>query len=107
MMYVARATGRLSFTEEDPSVQAIRRRYAAEGITSEVVSIQALYVHYLEGPREVVGAMVGRLATTPMLQDAVVINFGSIEHRTCRSPLAIRSLDLAAVEALPLLPELL
>eukprot|EP00667_Euglena_gracilis_P001220 EG_transcript_1219 len=107
ILYLSRATARLSSSEVDHIQKAGTRRNRALGITSELICLDGLLMHTVEGPPHAVGELWDRLRADPRHTELVVVHLVPIQTRTCLRPLDVQVLTGAALEALPILPELL
>eukprot|EP00668_Euglena_longa_P024981 GGOE01031194.1.p1 GENE.GGOE01031194.1~~GGOE01031194.1.p1 ORF type:complete len:818 (+),score=184.24 GGOE01031194.1:36-2456(+) len=106
LLYLSRATAWLS-----PDLEQIRKsgtkRNRAHGITSELICMDGLLMHTVEGPTRSVRELWERLQADSRHKELVVIHLEPIQTRACTRPLDVQVLTGTALEALPILPELL
>eukprot|EP00667_Euglena_gracilis_P008143 EG_transcript_8238 len=107
LLYLSRATAPLSAANLENICKASRKRNCVEHITSELICLNDLLLHCVEGPVKAVGDLWQRLQADSRHSDLVLIHLAFIQTRTCFRPMDIHRMAGADLDALPILPELL
>eukprot|EP00667_Euglena_gracilis_P002935 EG_transcript_2945 len=107
LMYLSHASAPMSTDDLDALRRASKARNRRAGITAELIYLDGLLVHSIEGPVPAVGRLWARLQKDPRHREAVVVHLAPIDHRTCRHALNLQVMSGEALRALPILPEVL
>eukprot|EP00667_Euglena_gracilis_P003250 EG_transcript_3256 len=107
LLYLSRASAPLSAANLENICKASTKRNRVDHITSELIYLNDLLLHSVEGPIKAVGDLWQRLQSDTRHRDLVLIHLAPIQTRMCLRPMDIHPMAGAALDALPILPELL
>eukprot|EP00667_Euglena_gracilis_P016878 EG_transcript_17712 len=107
LLYLSRATARLSDSDLQQIQAAGAKRNRLRGVTSELICLDNLLMHTVEGPAGAIRTLWGRLQVDTRHKELVIIHLVPIQTRSCTKPLEVQVLTGQALEAVPILPQLL